>query len=70
MKAPKIEKEQLYTCLMSFATGDEIVKRGAKLRGDNPLVGRYPFWWVPVDSSDEEVHAAMVAADAAGVGIR
>ena len=70
MSKPKIEKEQLYIALMSFATGNDIVKRGAKLRGDNPLVRLQPFWWVPVDSSDEEVHAAMVAADDAGVGIR
>jgi hypothetical protein len=65
----KPDPNALYVCVESFGSSVPELpacSRGAKLRGDNPYVKPWPGYFVPADSSDDEVRRARqkIYADA------
>jgi hypothetical protein len=58
---PKLKPAELYVCIESFASSDPVLPgcaRGARLRGNHPIVQKWPAYFLPADSADNELHAA------------
>jgi hypothetical protein len=51
--ATKLKAEELYVCHESFASNEHAVSRGAKFRGDNPIVQKYPQFFIPAATPDD-----------------
>jgi hypothetical protein len=66
----RLDPDALYTCVESFASSDPELpacSRGARLKGDNPYVKRWPQYFLPADADDVEIARARAAIyEAAG----
>jgi hypothetical protein len=50
--------DELVTCIESFGSSDPeypSVSRGARFRGDDPRVKKWPMYFLPVNADDVEV---------------
>jgi hypothetical protein len=57
----KFADSDLVVCIESFASSDPVLQgcaRGVKLRGSNPIVVRWPFYFVKADTADDEIFRA------------
>jgi hypothetical protein len=60
----KPRADTLYVCFESFATSDPELAgcgKGTRLRGDHPVVKRWPQFFVRADSADDEIAEARRA---------
>jgi hypothetical protein len=60
-RKPRFAAGELVVCIESFSSSYEDYsgcRRGTKLRGDHPIVKRWPQYFLPADSSDDEVFTA------------
>jgi hypothetical protein len=65
---PRVKKkfadDELVVCLESFGSSDPDMPgcaRGMRLRGNNPIVKRWPQFFVRADSADDEIAEARRA---------
>jgi hypothetical protein len=56
---PKFKDDQFVLCWMDFAADDVpppgVMKRGMRLRGDNPVVRAHPNYFVDANTPDDEI---------------
>lgn len=52
---PKIADDEIFVCAHAFAAGPhDVVRRGTRLRGSNPLVRQFPAMFVPDGTPEAE----------------
>jgi hypothetical protein len=53
--ATKPKPDEIYVAVISFAGNDLNVAQGARLRGDNEIVQRFPERFLPESAPDDEI---------------
>lgn len=56
-KKPRFEPDEIVVSWTTFATNESVVKRGTRLRGDNPVVLSHPHYFARDGASDAELRA-------------
>jgi hypothetical protein len=57
----KFGADELVVCIESFGSSDPELPgcaRGTRLRGSNPIVKRWPFYFLPDGAADDEIFRA------------
>jgi hypothetical protein len=63
-KTSKPKPSETYVAIESWAGNDMSVARGLRLRGDNPIVQRFPDRFLPATAPDDEFARARAAFNA------
>jgi hypothetical protein len=61
LRTRKFKPDELVVCIESFASSDPELggcARGTRLRGNNPVVRKWPAYFMPADSSGDELNRA------------
>lgn len=58
----KPKADELLICHESFASDEHSIPRGMKLRGDSPIVERYPQFFIPADTPDDQWPRPAIAS--------
>jgi hypothetical protein len=66
----KIDKNGVYVAVTSFAGNTFAVKRGMRLRGDNPAVAAAPMWFIPAEGATEDAMVERVRENEHAAEIR
>ena len=64
LKPQKPKSDTLYVCIESFASSDPELQgcaKGIRLRGSNPVVRKWPHFFLPADTPDDEIFEARRA---------